>query len=542
MKSKLNLMFTVAVLLTAALCWTGCSSLNSFLRCDDPCEPTRPQEEVCPPVCEPVCPPIRHHKEKVCRPAEDCEEKCEPGCAVPVKCAYPNSNRICCDGVILTASQPKLCILGDNYALDICLQACADLCHVEVNAILPEGVSLVGTEPENQKVSQHDNQLTWEFPSMRKGETLHNRVLLRADREGDLCVCFCVTAVPVRFCSILCARPMLECSKCGPEEVCPGDPVHYTITVTNKGSCAAEEVVVTDEVPDGLEHSSGLRTLTFKLGTLEPCQTKTINVCFTACKRGQICNEISVTACNANPVHCRWCTDVTICDCEVVKVGPKERKIGEAADYEITVTNPGDKTLTGVIVTDCTPSATSIVEAKGAIINGNKATWKFDELAPGDSKKMGISLTTCTPGYYVNRVSVDNCQRCCCSAETGTRWKGSAALGVCFTDTEDLICVGEYTTYKVQVHNQGSEDDTNLRVVVRFPDNVVPVHASGDAKGSISGNTVTFGPVKALRPRENMEFVIKAQSKSKGEARIRAEISSDTVHSPIIQEESTMVF
>lgn len=519
MKKNLGLITSLLVLCTAALCWTGCSRMgyagqNSYWGSNDcaPCEVNEPCHE----------------------PRNDCGER--------GRCAYPSSNRICTDGVIVTATQPQLCILGDNYALDLCIKANIDVCSVEVNAMLPEGVTLVRTEPAGEKVRQEEGRITWNFDHMRRGETHFTRVLLRADKEGDLCVCFCVTAVPVQFCAVLCAKPILECSKCGPEEVCPGDPVNYTIEVTNKGTCDAEEVVVTDTVPDGLEHSSGLRTLTYKLGTLRPCETKRINVCFTAVKRGRVCNTITVNACNAHPVSCQACTCICICECEVKKTGPKERSIGESADYEIVVSNPGDKPLTDVSVVDQAPQGTSIVEARGAEVCGNQAVWRFDELKPGDTKRMVITLTTCTPGYTVNRVFVENCQRCCCSAEAGTRWRGSAALNVCFTDTEGPICVGDFTCYKLVVTNQGTEEDSNLKVVVNFPPNLAPVSAYGDVEGKIQGSTVTFGPIDHIGPRETMEFIIKAQGKERGEARVRAEISSETVKTPVVQEESIMVF
>lgn len=516
MKKNLGIITSLLVLCTAALCWTGCSRTMGYA--DDY------RGDCAVNDCNP-------------RRVEPCREPCRE----PVRCAHPSSNRICTDGVIVTASQPQLCILGDNYALDLCVQACIDVCSVEVNAMIPEGVSLIRTEPENSKARQENGRITWNFDHMRKGETRYHRILLRADREGDLCICFCVTAVPVQFCSVLCAKPVLECSKCGPEEVCPGDAVNYVIEVTNRGSCDAEDVVVTDEVPDGLEHSSGLRTLSYRLGTLRPCETKRINVCFCAVKRGKICNSINVTACNASAVSCQACTCVCVCECAVKKNGPKERSIGESADYEIVVTNPGDKPLTDVAVVDQAPAGTSIVEARGAQINGNQAVWRFDELRPGDTKRMVITLTTCTPGYCVNRVYVENCQRCCCSAEAGTRWRGSAALSVCFTDTENPICVGDFTCYKLLVTNQGTEEDTNLKVVVHFPANMVPVSAYGDVPGQISGGNVNFS-VNNIGPRETREFIIKAQGKEKGEARVKAEISSDTVKTPILTEESTLIF
>lgn len=448
------------------------------------------------------------------------------------------SSRISCDGVIVTATQPQLCILGDNYALDLTVQACIDVCHVEVNAMLPDGVSLVRSEPEGA-VAKGDT-ITWTFDSMRRGEVRKSRILLRADREGDLCACFCVTAVPVAFCKVLCAKPVLECTKCGPQEVCPGDPVHYTITVTNKGSCAAEEVVVTDNVPAGLEHSSGLRTLTFKLGTLESNQTKTLNVCFTAVQRGRLCNRITVSACNASPSSCEFCTNVCKECVELTKVGPKEVPIGKTADYEITVFNPGDKPLTEVVLVDQAPAATSIVEARGATVNGNQAVWKFRELKPGEKQTVNLTLTTCTAGYYVNRVSVDNCQRCRATAEWGTRWRGRPSLNVS-TEESGQVCVGEVATYTIRVTNQGSEEDSNLNVVIDFPGELTPVSAAGASQGTVNGQTVTFAPLKIFGPRQTAEFKVDAQAKTAGDARIKIRVSSDSIKTPIVEEESTII-
>lgn len=539
MKKQIGLLASFAVLAVLALAMAACGGGRGY---KDYAQDMYPQDmysaEVDGPTMSPGGPTMSSDP-CPCPENYDPYDRNQPCCVPQVKCRAPHTNNISCDGVTVTATQPKLCILGDNYALDICVRANVAVCHVEVNALLPEGVTLVRSEPEG--VHDSEGVLTWMFDGMDAGEMRHSRVFLRADREGDLCVCFCVTAVPVQFCSVLCAKPVLECSKCGIAEVCPGDSVPYTITVTNRGSCAAEDVVVTDIVPDGLEHSSGLRTLTFKLGTLEPCQTKKINVCFIAVKRGRVCNMINVSACNANPVSCQFCTDICKQCVELIKTGPKERKIGETADYEITVINPGDKSLTGVVLCDQAPGATSIVEARGATVNGNQAVWRWDELKPGEKQTVILTLTTCTPGYFVNRVSVDNCQRCRANAEWGTRWKGTAAINACFADLDDPICVGQSTAYILRVTNQGSEEDTNLKVVIRFPREIVPTKASGDAQAQISGQTVTFQPVNIIGPRQTLEFRVDAMARDRGDARIKAEVSSDTIRMPIVQEESTIV-
>lgn len=499
--------------------------------CAEPCRPACPAPcaQPCRPACAAPCP-------APCAPA--CEP-CEPMCKILPKCCHPSQNELRCqDSIIVRARNPKMCLLGDQYPLDFEVQACDDVCDVVVTTNLPEGVTFLSSEPPAQVEGR---KLTWNFGSMSKCERLCARVWLKCECEGELCACFCATASPVRFCALLCAKPILTCEKCGPEQVCPGDPVNYTITVTNKGSCTAEDVVVVDNLPCELEHSSGLKTLSFKLGCLEPCQTKKVNICTTACRRGKVCNSAVVSACNADSVSCQWCTCICCCDIDLCKSGPKEVPIGKNADYQITVVNTGDLPLTEVVVTDTAPNATSIVAANGATINCNQAVWRLRELKPGEKANFTLTLTTCTPGCFTNKVHVTNCQQCNACADFTTRWKGRPALNFCIKDTEDPICIGERTSYTVDITNQGSESDSNVALVVRFPNEIVPKSACGDSAASISGQTVTFTPYAVLRPRETIRYRIDAEAKSSGDARVVAEVSSDSIKTPIVQQESTIV-
>lgn len=553
MKKQLGISASLLLLCTTALLWMGCSGsrgCNTSSVCEQPCQPVCEQPVCPPPVCRPVCPPPAAPCKPVCPPPAckpvcpppckpACPPPCEPMCKQLPKCGHPSSNELCCrDGITVTARNPSLCMLGDQYPLEFDIKACDDVCDVVVTTHLPEGVSYIRSQPE---AKVEGRKVTWNVGPMKKGECRPGKIWVKCECEGEQCACFCATASPVRFCSLLCAKPVLTCEKCGPDEACPGDPVHYIITVSNKGSCAAEDVVVTDNVPDGLEHSSCLRTLTFKLGSLQPCETKKVNVCFTAVKRGKVCNTAVVSACNADTVSCQWCTNICKECIELTKVGPKEQQIGKNADYQITVTNPGDKPLTEVVVTDVAPSSTSIVAANGATINGNQAVWKLRELKPGEKVSFTLTLTTCVPGCFTNRVHVTNCQGCNACAEYTTRWKGRPALNACITDSDDPICIGEPTSYTVTVTNQGSESDSNVNVVLRFPKEIVPVGAVGDTAGTVSGQTVTFAPYSNLSPRQTLRYRVDARGKESGDARVIVEVSSDSIRTPIVQQESTIV-
>ncbi len=562
MRKQLGIFTSLLFLCTTALLWVGCSSnkcCDTPSVCEQPCMPVC-EQPVCPPPCKPVCPPPAPCKPvcpPVCAPAcrpvcpPVCAPVCPPPCApAPIcppepfckplqRCHYPTSNELCCrDGITVTGRNPGMCMLGNQYPLEFDVRACDDVCDVVVTTHLPDGVSYIRSQPE---AKVEGRKVTWNIGPMKKGEVRPGKIWVQCECEGEQCACFCATATPVRFCSLLCAKPVLTCEKCGPAEACPGDPVNYTITVSNRGSCTAEDVVVTDNVPDGLEHSSCLRTLTYKLGSLEPCQTKKVNVCFTAVKRGKVCNTVVVTACNADTVNCQACTCICCCGVDIAKVGPKEQQIGKNADYQITVTNTGDKTLHEVVVADVAPNSTSIVAANGATVNGNQAVWKLKELKAGEKVSFTVTLTTCVPGCFTNKVSVTDCEGCNACAEYTTRWKGRPALNGCITITDNPICIGEPTSYCITVTNQGSEADSNVVVTVRFPKEITPVAATGDTPGTVSGQVVTFAPANNLGPRQTLKYRVDARAKESGDARVVLEITSDSAKTPIMQQEGTIV-
>lgn len=504
--------------------------------CAEPCRPCPPCRPACPPPCAEQCKPCPPpcQVEPVCPPPS-----CPPRCAAPLKpCKYGPAGECSCNGVTVIARNPKMCMLGDQYPLELDISACCDVCDVMITTTLPEGVSFMRSQPEARLEGR---ELIWEFGHIDRGQTIRAKIWLKCEREGDLCTCFCVQATPVAFCGLLCAKPVLVCEKLGPCEVCPGDPINYVINVTNIGTCTAEDVVVTDTLPDGVEHASCQQTLNFRLGCIEPCCTKTVKFCVTACKRGKICNTAVVSACNANQTSCEFCTCVCCCAIECQKVGPKEMSVGQNADYQITVVNTGDKSLHEVVVTDVAPSATAIVAAPGASVSCKEAVWKLRELKPGERVTFNLTLTTCTPGYFSNNVHVTNCEGCNACCEFGTHWKGRPALDVCISSLDNPICIGETSRFKIIVTNKGQEYDSNVSVVVNLPPELVPVNASGAAGAQVNGQTVTFAPFPNLAPRQTLEYYVTVKAEGHGDLRPKVQVSSDFIKNPITQEESLIV-
>jgi uncharacterized repeat protein (TIGR01451 family) len=360
-------------------------------------------------------------------------------------------------------------------------------------------------------------------------------------KQGDYEICADVQATKRECYAVKVTKPAISIEKTGPEEAMLGDYVTYQIIVKNSGNGTARGVVVVDDVPKGFSHESGRDQLSYTVGDLPAGSSKTIVVKMKADERGKICNTAVVNTENAGKSESTACTLVLYEDYEVTKDGIAEQYIKKTAPYTITVKNTGDTTLQNMRVTDNAPAATRIVSAEGGAVAGNTASWTIDSLAPGATESMQIVLTSDTLGTHENCVTVaaGTMSKQDCAA---TLWKGISAILLEVIDIEDPLQIGEPETYVVRVTNQGSKEDTNVRITADFPAEVTPVSTSGDTQGSVAGKKVEFQPYPSLAPKQSITFNIQAKGAQPGDGRLKVYLYSDMLQTPVLEEESTHVY
>jgi uncharacterized repeat protein (TIGR01451 family) len=158
------------------------------------------------------------------------------------------------------------------------------------------------------------------------------------------------------------------------------DSISYTVTVTNDGPSDADDVVITDNLPDGvafvdadstecaydsLNHDV-ICTLTAPLSVGEQ-RTFTIDVSVNADASGDLVNTASITSSStdddvtnnqfeAEPVPVEADTDVL-----VVKTGPPKAFAGGIITYDLSVTNSGPSAALDVEVQDVLPTALTFI-------------------------------------------------------------------------------------------------------------------------------------------------------------------------------------
>jgi uncharacterized repeat protein (TIGR01451 family) len=406
---------------------------------------------------------------------------------------------------------------------------------VLVRDLVPDGAIFVRSEPPAKVTG---NLLEWNWTEMDAGQTKEIRVWIRPQREGRIGSCATVSAVPRACAFTTVSRATLGITKTGPATATVGEDIPYTMTVSNTGNAIARQVVVTDNVPDGLVHSTGQSLLSLDIGDLGPNQSRTLPVILRATRRGRVCNTASATSPNAGRVTAEACTLIAQPGLSITKTGPAEQFIGKNADYTITVQNVGDTTLSNVTVTDTAPQLTRIVGAPGATVSGTQAQWVLPQLAPGERRSLGLTLTTATAGTHANTV-VASAGGLTANAQAATLWRGLGAMLVEVVDDPDPILIGNQTTYTIRVTNQGSAELRNVNITGVFPREVAPVAAQN---GTISGSTVRFQTIPRIAVGQSATLTVTGRGAAEGDGRVKFSFTEDSLLSPVIEEESTRVF
>src|SRR5262249_1644421 len=152
------------------------------------------------------------------------------------------------------------------------------------------------------------------------------------------------------------AQPSLHLQKSGPAQAMLYDSLTYRLHVANTGGAEVADVVLSDLLPDGLEHSSHSNKLTWNLGRLAPGQTRMVEYQAIAKSVGRLCNRATVTAAGGIHESAESCVVIAEARLTLAVSGPAARYLNMPAAYRITATNAGTAPLGSVTIVDPLPA------------------------------------------------------------------------------------------------------------------------------------------------------------------------------------------
>ncbi len=309
--------------------------------------------------------------------------------------------------------------------------------------------------------------------------------------------------------------PELTVRKTGPTMVAVGQAVVYRIDISNSGDLATEGVVLTDEIPAGLQYDSSTppaelagANLRWNLGTLAPRASSTIEVRLVATRPGSVTSCAEATSSGA--LKARDCVTTTVGEAalEVQMLGPPQVYVGDEVDFKVVVANRGQVTASGLSITDRFDPGLEHAVAKSPIER------ELPSIEPGNSRNIGLIFRATRVGRLCHNVEITAAGR---TLATGRKCVNVIArptppAGVAPTSPPASVevtrkCpavakVGEVVMCEIVVSNNGTVPLTGIKVVENFNANLYPTRATDGHKfgtNRLSWTLPSIQPGKAER-------------------------------------------
>jgi uncharacterized repeat protein (TIGR01451 family) len=292
--------------------------------------------------------------------------------------------------------------------------------------------------------------------------------------------------------------PSVALSQTGPPFAALGGEVTFTTTITNTGKIESKSMMVTTNVPDGLQFVRSTppafgdaRQLIWTMGALQTGQSHTIQATYKTLKPGPItcCADLKTEE-GFKDEKCAT-TNVTTPGLKVTINGPTSGAVGAPLNYQITVANTGSAPVENVLLQ--AQFDPGLEHEKKA----NPLNLGIGKLGPQESQVRELILTPKQVGQFKTVVTA--------TADGGLTDRAEAVVTVqqpqltLAIDGPTKRYMTRPAEFTLTVGNSGDVQLNNVVVRNALPPELAFVSAGQN--GQLAGNDVVWN-VGALGPRE----------------------------------------
>ena len=374
---------------------------------------------------------------------------------------------------------------GENVAYTIVVSndGISDAKQVVITDTLAKGLKFLGAN-YNGVYDENTHTVTWTL-DIDAGKTVELKVNVTVEDYGVL-----VNRVTVgdKTSSVDIAVPEIIPDKtANVTDANFGDNVTYTVTVTNDGDVDASQVVIVDQLGNGLKYVSSsdggvwdekTNTVTW-IVDLAAGKTKTLNVVATVVGYGNVTNSLAVGNKTSK-------INVNVPEITPNKtVDNKNPNFGDNVTYTIVVSNDGAADAKNVVVKDILAPGFKFIEANyGGVYDEltRTVTWIVDVNAKGHVD-LTIKVTVEDYGVLTNNVTVGN----------KTSSVNITVPEIIPNKTADIENpnFGDEVTYTVNVTNAGKVNANNVVVHDVLGEGLELISADGGVYDPIT-RTITW--------------------------------------------------
>ena len=374
---------------------------------------------------------------------------------------------------------------GENVAYTIVVSndGISDAKQVVITDTLAKGLKFLGAN-YNGVYDENTHTVTWTL-DINSGKTVELKVNVTVEDYGVL-----VNRVTVgdKTSSVDIAVPEIIPDKtANVTDANFGDNVTYTVTVTNDGDVDASQVVIVDQLGNGLKYVSSsdggvwdekTNTVTW-IVDLAAGKTKTLNVVATVVGYGNVTNSLAVGNKTSK-------INVNVPEITPNKtVDNKNPNFGDNVTYTIVVSNDGAADAKNVVVKDILAPGFKFIEANyGGVYDEltRTVTWIVDVNAK-DHVDLTIKVTVEDYGVLTNNVTVGN--------KTSSVNITVPEITPDKTVDNENPNFGDEVTYTVNITNVGKSDAVNVAVRDVLGEGLELISADGGVYDPIT-RTITW--------------------------------------------------
>jgi uncharacterized repeat protein (TIGR01451 family) len=321
------------------------------------------------------------------------------------------------------------------------------------------------------------------------------------------------------------------------------EPFTLTYNVCNTGTGTVRGVVLRDRLPAGLT-VDGSRTIQRQIGDLAAGECREVQVTVDAADTGEYCSPAMAESADGLTAESNEvCATIVEPELDIACSSRETQYINRTVDYEFEITNNGDGPAEDAIVDVSLPAGAEFVSASsGGTPSANNVVFQLGTLRAGQTRTVSVTLRsrearTLRVGATANAFCAEPASVSC-----ETEFEGIPAIVVEMIDLVDPVEVGQQTTYRITVTNQGTAPDRDIVVRCVIPEQEEFVGATGATSHRVDGNEVTFAPVDSLPPGAEASWDLTVRATGEADVRFAVEVVSDRFTTPIRETESTNLY
>ncbi|MBQ2682948.1 MAG: DUF11 domain-containing protein, partial [Thermoguttaceae bacterium] len=407
---------------------------------------------------------------------------------------------------------------------------------------VPTGTTLVATTPAIEPTQE--GELIWTGFDLAPEEEQVFEYRLIPQSEGAIGSVASVSFQTEVSGKTSCTRPMLQLHVEAPDQVLVGENLRFEIEISNPGTGTARDVVLREEVPEGLTHKSG-RKLDNAIGSIEPGETKHIALTLQAQTAGNITNHMSVSGYGQLSAEADTPVNVQAPELALEIQGARVRYLERETTYTLKVWNPGTAMAKNIRLTAQLPPQMKFVRTNNEGVyqeSSHSVYWELIELpnnvAPGD-----IELVLLPTEIGSGRINFHGEGEMNLAADTScdVSIEGMAALSYTVASLSDPVEVGQDAVYEIRLSNRGTKDSSNISISVVLPESMEVVAVEGPTSFSANGSAGQFGTLGRIAAKDEAVYRLTTRCAAPGDHRIKVQVASDEME-PLVKEESVRIY